>query len=80
MNGHVLTDREVLERRIWNDARNVRDVGPLSDHMLKCRVIAACALRLLQARQDDPTGEGKLIYRAEWNLRAAINNLNGAEP
>lgn len=63
-----LTPRQALERRIENDARNVREVRSGPCGRTWAVVIADCAWRLFEARAIDR----ELERRAEANLRAAL--------
>ena len=72
-----LTDRQVMERLLVNDARNIRAMRPGDrEHAW---VIADCAQRLFDARAVDlALGGGKGLERlAESNLRYALSGWRG---
>ena len=62
----VMSAREVCERRLANDERNIECARYAPQH--RADVIADCAQRLFQARAISRL----LADRAEENLRAAL--------
>jgi hypothetical protein len=63
-----VTDREALQRMIENDARNIRDIQRFHMHDQHARVIADCAVRLIQAWEHG----GGVEISAIANLRRAV--------
>jgi hypothetical protein len=64
-----MTPHEVIRRLMANDARNIRDVQRFHMHDQHARVIADCAVRLLEAMGGQ--------YNSEIE-EAALENLRSA--
>jgi len=66
-----LSEREVFQRYLDNDARNLSDIHPgRQDLMLRCA--ADCARRYVEALDF---GDAAFLQQAEGNLRLAVKSL-----
>jgi hypothetical protein len=65
-----VTPHEIIRRQMANDARNIRDVCRFHMHDQHARVIADCAVRLLEAMELQYTTE--IEEAALENLRRAV--------
>ena len=66
-----LTAHEVLRRYILNDVRNLADIHPEHQDLMK-KVVIACARRYVEAMDF---GDAVLLREAEGNLRLAVKQL-----
>ena len=66
-----LSRREVLQRYLQNDVRNLADVHPHRQDLMQ-RVVVDCARHYIEALDfNDPV----LLREAEGNLRLAVKQL-----
>lgn len=64
--------KQVLDRMIQNDARNIRDTVNIADYRAHQLIASDCAARMVDVWDF---GDGELIQRASFNLRDAVLQL-----